>query len=61
MRQITFTCQLSFEKYARKSRREEFLNAMGSIVQWSELEALIAPHHAKAGKGALTSNRNERP
>lgn len=51
MRQITFACQPSFEKYARKSRREEFLNTMEAIVPWSELEALIAPHYAKAGKG----------
>src|SRR6201987_5801567 len=51
MRQITFACQPSFEKYARKSRREEFLNTMEAIVPWSELEALIAPHYPKAGKG----------
>jgi IS5 family transposase len=51
MRQITFACQPSFEKYARKSRREEFLSAMEKIVPWLELEALIAPHYPKAGKG----------
>ena len=51
MRQITFACQPSFEKYARKSRREEFLNTMDAIVPWSELEALISPHYAKAGMG----------
>jgi transposase, IS5 family len=51
MRQITFACQPSFEKFARKSRREEFLSAMETIVPWSELEALIEPHYPKAGKG----------
>jgi IS5 family transposase len=51
MRQITFASQPSFEKFARKSRREEFLTAMDVIVPWSELEALIAPHYPKAGKG----------
>jgi len=51
MRQITFASQPSFEKYARVSRREEFLTAMELVVPWSELEALIAPHYAKAGKG----------
>ena len=50
MRQITFACQPSFEKYARKSRREEFLTAMEVVVPWSELEALIAPFYPKAGK-----------
>src|SRR6202522_4316993 len=51
MRQITFACQPSFEKYARKSRREEFLNTMEAIVPWPELEALIGPYYPKAGKG----------
>ena len=51
MRQITFASQPSFEKFARKSRREEFLTAMDVIVPWSELEALIAPYYPKASKG----------
>jgi IS5 family transposase len=51
MRQLTFASQPSFEKYARKSRREEFLSGMEVLVPWSELEALIAPFYPKAGKG----------
>jgi IS5 family transposase len=51
MRQITFACQPSFEKFARPSRREQFLNTMETVVPWSELEALIEPHYPKAGKG----------
>lgn len=51
MRQITFACQPSFEKYGRISRRERFLNTMESVVPWGELEALIEPHYPKAGKG----------
>ena len=51
MRQLTFACQPSFEKYARVSRREHFLNTMESVVPWSELEALIEPHYPKAGRG----------
>lgn len=51
MRQVTFANQSSFEKYARKSRREEFLSAMDRVVPWRELEALIEPHYPKAGKG----------
>ena len=38
MRQITFACQPSFEKHARRSRREQFLQTMESVVPWSELE-----------------------
>ena len=51
MRQITFACQPSFEKYARPRRREQFLQTMESVVPWSELEPLIAPHYPKAGNG----------
>ena len=51
MRQITFACQPSLEKYARSSRREQFLHSMEAVVPWSELEALIEPHYPKAGKG----------
>jgi hypothetical protein len=51
MRQITFANQASFEKYARPSCREQFLNIMETIVPWAELEALIAPYYPKAGNG----------
>ena len=51
MRQITFACQPSFEKHARPSRREQFLQTMESVVPWSELEALIEPYYPKAGNG----------
>jgi len=51
MRQITFACQPSFEKYARVSRREQFLQTMETVVPWSELEAQIEPYYPKAGKG----------
>ena len=51
MRRITFANQSSFEKYARKSRREEFLSVMEAVVPWRELEALIEPYYPKAGSG----------
>src|SRR5487761_1595205 len=49
--QRTFAAQTSFEKYGRKSRREEFLNGMEVVVPWRELEALIEPFYPKAGNG----------
>ena len=51
MRQITFACQPSFEKFARASRREQFLRTMEAVGPWAELEALIEPYYPKAGKG----------
>jgi transposase, IS5 family len=49
--QRTFAAQTGFEKYARKSRREEFLSVMDAVVPSRELEALIEPHYPKAGNG----------
>ena len=51
MRQATFASQASFEKFGRKSKREQFLNIMDGVVPWSELEALVEPHYPKAGNG----------
>ena len=51
MIQVTLAAQGSFEKYGRKSRREQFLNVMDGVVPWSELEGLIEPHYPKAGNG----------
>ncbi|MGH9440310.1 MAG: IS5 family transposase [Terriglobia bacterium] len=49
--QQTLASQSGFERYARKSRREEFLSLMESVVPWRELEALIEPYYPKAGNG----------
>src|SRR5271155_1779979 len=51
MKQSTFASLSSFEKFARRSRREEFLGVMERVVPWRELEALIEPHYPKAGNG----------
>jgi len=51
MRQMTLASQTSFEKYARKSRREELLSVMAAVVPWCDLEALIEPYYPKAGNG----------
>lgn len=49
--QQTLASQSGFEKYSRKSRREEFLGLMESVVPWRELEAVIGPYDPKAGSG----------
>ncbi len=51
MRQLTLASQGSFEKYRKKTRREEFLEEMDRIMPWAELESLIAPYYPKAGNG----------
>ena len=50
MKQQSLASRSGFEKYARKSRRELFLEEMEKVVPWSGLEALVRPHYVKAGK-----------
>src|SRR5438105_7627045 len=51
MRQLTLASQGRFERYGKKTRREEFLEEMDGIMPWSELESLIEPHYPKEGNG----------
>ena len=51
MIQATLAAQGSFERFGRKSKREQFLSVMEGVVPWEELEALIEPHYPKAGNG----------
>jgi transposase, IS5 family len=51
VKQQSLASQAVFEKYGRKSRRELFLDEMEKVVPWSDLESLVHPHYAKAGKG----------
>jgi len=50
MKQLSLA-QGGFEKYAKPSRRAEFLAQMDRVVPWQELCALIEPHYPKAGRG----------
>jgi transposase, IS5 family len=51
MRQQTLGAQAGFEKYARKSRRELFLEEMEQVVPWAKLEGLVGPHYPKGENG----------
>jgi IS5 family transposase len=51
MRQTTFASQSSFEKFGRKSKREQFAETMEVVVPWAELLSLIEPYYPKAGNG----------
>jgi IS5 family transposase len=43
--------QNGFEKYARKSRRELFLEEMEGIIPWTRLTGLVQPHYPKGENG----------
>lgn len=48
--QMTFA-STSFEKYAKTTRRAQFLSEMNRVIPWGELCALIDPVYPKAGNG----------
>ena len=50
MKQLTLAT-LSFERYAKTTRRAAFLDEMDRVVPWSALCALIEPFYPKPGNG----------
>ena len=40
-----------FERFRRRTKREDFLDAMDAIVPWAALCAVIKPHYPKVGNG----------
>jgi transposase, IS5 family len=51
VRQQTLAVQTGFEKYGRKSKREQFLDEMEQVVPWAELQALGEPYYPKGENG----------
>ena len=51
MRQMSLAQQAEFQRFAKKSRRERFLEEMEAVMPWAELLALIEPHYPKGEKG----------
>jgi IS5 family transposase len=48
--QMTFA-SAGFEKYAKTTRRAQFLSEMDRVIPWGELCALIEPVYPRAGNG----------
>ena len=51
LNQPTFA-DLEFQNKKRKTRREEFLEQIDSLIPWQRLEQRIRPHYPQAGGGA---------
>jgi transposase, IS5 family len=51
MRQMSLAQQAEFQRFAKKSRREQFLEMMDAVMPWAELLSLIEPHYPKGEKG----------
>ena len=50
MKQMTLA-SAGFERYAKRTRRAEFLALMDRVVPWGKLCALVSPVYPKAGNG----------
>jgi hypothetical protein len=42
---------LAYENKKKKTRREQFLDEMDTVIPWETLTGVIAPHYPKAGNG----------
>src|ERR1700677_1050804 len=51
MRQMSLAQQAEFQRFAKKSRRERFLEEMDAVMPWAELLALVEPHYPKGEMG----------
>jgi len=51
MHQLTLARQAEFQRYTKKTRREQFLDEMEAAMPWAELLTLVAPHYSKGETG----------
>jgi IS5 family transposase len=51
MQQLTLAHQADFQRYTKKTRREQFLEEMDAVMPWSELLALVAPYYSSGETG----------
>ena len=51
MEQMTLAHQAEFQRYSKKTRREQFLVEMDAVMPWAELLALVERHYPKGEQG----------
>jgi hypothetical protein len=51
MQQLTLARQAEFQRYTKKTRREQFLEEMDAVMPWAELLALVEAHYSKGETG----------
>jgi IS5 family transposase len=51
MQQLTLARQAEFQRFAKKTRREQFLEEMDAVMPWAELLALVAPYYSTGETG----------
>jgi transposase, IS5 family len=48
---MTLSHQAEFQRYSKKTRREQFLAEMDAVMPWAELLSLVEPHYPKGEQG----------
>lgn len=51
MRQMSLAQQAEFQRFSKKTRREQFLEEMDAVMPWAELQSLVGAHYARGEKG----------
>jgi IS5 family transposase len=51
MQQLTLAQATEFQRYGKKTRREQFLDEMEAVMPWSELLSLVAPYYSLGETG----------
>src|SRR5271156_5020276 len=51
MGQLTLARQAEFQRYSKKTRREQFLDEMSAVMPWAELLAQVLPHYSRGEMG----------
>jgi IS5 family transposase len=51
MQQLTLAWQAEFQRFTKKTRREQFLDEMEAVMPWAELLSLVAPYYSKGETG----------
>lgn len=51
MEQLTLARQAEFQRFTKKTRREQFFEEMDAVMPWSELLALVVPYYSKGETG----------
>jgi IS5 family transposase len=48
---MTLAHRAEFQRYSKRTRREQFLEEMDAMMPWSELLTLAGPHYSKGEMG----------
>jgi transposase, IS5 family len=51
MQQLNLARQAEFQRFAKKTQREQFLEEMDAVMLWAELLGLLAPYYSKGEAG----------